>query len=375
MATQTTQVAFPPLDSQATTSLIEANVAEGDRTGDIQTDFKKALISLLGLSGSGYSLDDLWKRYQLSSTVTGDTDVQGPPSRTPPGHGGQHPRHFLPPGRLKNADNANGFPGASGGGAEPAVQEIPDIDAVTFTLEQTSAALGTGMWAGWPAPDGTAVYFMLNPFNTIHKRNLSTPWDLSTMSVSDDGVSAEATDNVGFYDRAFLFSTTQQKLWCSNYGNQRLYQYNYSTADPLDMPASYSVQAIPGGASNMDWSFTDNGSKVMLYDNVGLIRKHSLSTPYDFATIGALEQTSTSIVSNGRVFIWHNDGTRCWVMVAGTINQYKFTTPWDLSTRQTGTTSALPATMTSGVPNAVISNGFLWTVDENSDAIRKFSWA
>lgn len=119
MATQTTQIAYPVLDSQATATLINDNVAAGDRTGDLSTDLKKALISLLGLSGSNYSLDDLWKRYQLSSNVTSDVDVEGPPARTPPGHGGQHPAHFLPPGRLNNPGNANGFPAGGGGGTDP----------------------------------------------------------------------------------------------------------------------------------------------------------------------------------------------------------------------------------------------------------------
>ncbi len=113
MPTNTTEVAFPPLDSQATQSFIDDNVASAAQSGDIATDFKKALISILGLAGVGYSLDDLWKRYQLSATVTGDPDVQGPPSRTPPGHGGQHPRGFLPPDRTRNTGNTNGFPSSA----------------------------------------------------------------------------------------------------------------------------------------------------------------------------------------------------------------------------------------------------------------------
>lgn len=109
--TQTTQISWMALDSTATYAFIEAHVDASLQTGDISTDFKKALIAALGLSGGNYSLDDLWKRYILSTLVTTDTDVEGGPSRTPPEHTGQHPGHFLPPSRLKNADES-GFPGA-----------------------------------------------------------------------------------------------------------------------------------------------------------------------------------------------------------------------------------------------------------------------
>lgn len=109
MATQTTEVAWPPLDSQASQSLVDEFVPAADQTGDLQTDFKKALIAKLGLIGQGYSLDDLWHRY-LIEVVPSDAESVGPAKRSPPEHAGQHPKHYLPPGRLRNPGNAKGFP-------------------------------------------------------------------------------------------------------------------------------------------------------------------------------------------------------------------------------------------------------------------------
>lgn len=109
MATRTTEVSWFALDSQASQSFIDEFVAAADQSGDLQTDFKKALIAKLGLSGGHYSLDDLWKRYALE-VIPSDSEAVGPAKRSPPEHAGQHPKHYLPPGRLRNAGNAKGFP-------------------------------------------------------------------------------------------------------------------------------------------------------------------------------------------------------------------------------------------------------------------------
>lgn len=112
--TNVTEISWMALDSLATYAFIDKFVAADAQSGDIQTDFKKALIAALSLSGGNYSLDDLWKRYQLSTIVTSDGDVEGGPSRTPPKHTGQHAGHFLPPSRLRNPDNLTPYPGAAG---------------------------------------------------------------------------------------------------------------------------------------------------------------------------------------------------------------------------------------------------------------------
>ena len=182
MATQTTELAFPPLDSQGTEDLISANVAAGDRSGDINTDLKKALIALLGLSGSNYALDDLWKRYQLSTVVTEDPDTISagkPPSRTPPEHVGQHPKNFLPPGRIRNAGGTGGF---RGGSNVPLIDtnthfEILFDDASTAGAkdytDQSSYAYGIDLYGAGSGANASAP---LMPGATYHMEPSGTCW-------------------------------------------------------------------------------------------------------------------------------------------------------------------------------------------------------
>lgn len=175
MATQTTELAYPVLDSQGTYDLIEANVAAANRSGDLSTDLKKALIVLLDLPGTDYSLDDLWKRYQLSDVVASDPDTVSagkPPSRTPPEHAGQHPKNFLPPGRLRNAGGTGGFRGGSNipaGAPNPSWSNVVaqcnfeggTENAQVGTTERDQDAANSLEWVGYNTTDyvSTTSYF------------------------------------------------------------------------------------------------------------------------------------------------------------------------------------------------------------------------
>ena len=111
MPLTTTQIAFPPIQSQATEDFIAANVVEADRHGSMVDDFKKALANNLTLDANDYSIDDLWALYILGP-IAADT------ANTSPGNSaaargknvGQHPRHYYPPAFLRNPGNVNRFP-------------------------------------------------------------------------------------------------------------------------------------------------------------------------------------------------------------------------------------------------------------------------
>jgi len=134
MPLTTTQIAFPPIQSQATEDFIAANVVEADRHGSMVDDFKRALANNLTLDANDYSIDDLWAKYILGP-IAADT------ANTTPGNSasargknvGQHPRHYYPPGFLRNSGNSNKYPT----GGDP-------IEHYLFTNYTASDAVASG---------------------------------------------------------------------------------------------------------------------------------------------------------------------------------------------------------------------------------------
>jgi hypothetical protein len=307
------------IDSQATTSFIEAYVAEADRTGDIQTDVKKALIAALELTHGGYTLDDLWKRYQLSDIVTGDPDVEGPPSQVPPGFGGNHPRHFLPPDRIKNPDNTNGFPT---GGAYPDLQ-LPDAyDSASVTTELTD-------------------YVTNVPMSTTAAMG----------QFYNDGLNSLMCDHLTDQVKVITYSTAYDASTAS-----------YGATDSEEWDDAYNV------VLDAAW-FNDDGTKLFYVDNFrDDVVENTTGTPYDLSDTGMGTHTAVDFTSANLTAVWNgfmnSDGTKLYVIGSGAggelIEEYSLSTAWDItSASQVGVSPALTSRAECAVLNGA-GNKIVW---------------
>jgi len=179
MTTPVTEISYPSLDSQATYTFIDSQLSADVQTGDLNTDFREALYIQLGLShprgSSGYSIDDLWKRYVINSIAADSNTASGNPATAagagnPKGHKGNSMKHYYPPGLLKNPGNANKFPAATSpevvtdtvtigeyavDGTQDMVVTMPtgvspgDLLVYSYTISTTSTT-------GYPTEQGTS---------------------------------------------------------------------------------------------------------------------------------------------------------------------------------------------------------------------------
>jgi hypothetical protein len=327
------------IDSQATTSFIEAYVAEADRTGDIQTDVKKALIAALELTHGGYTLDDLWKRYQLSDIVTGDPDVEGPPSQVPPGFGGNHPRHFLPPDRIKNPDNTNGFPT---GGAYPDLQ-LPDAyDSASVTTELTdyvtNVPMSTTAAMGQFYNDGLNSLMCDHLTDQVKVITYSTAYDASTDNFRDDvventtGTPYDLSDTgMGTHTAVDFTSANLTAVWNgfmnsdgtklyvigSGAGGELIEEYSLSTA--WDITSASQVGVSPALTSRAECAVLNGaGNKIVWFDSGRVLRSISGSGTIDNWTVDAETLTLTAVIpstaggtlnvdADGSLIIWCDD--------------------------------------------------------------------
>lgn len=137
--TAVTDIAYPPLQSQATTTFINDNVPEADRTGAIPDDFKKALANILSLDVNAYSIDDLWN-FHIAANISGDSNAEPGNPAGRGARGGQHPRHFYSSRYLRNAGNSNAFPGS--GGASGSDDDWASV-SMLLALDGADAATST----------------------------------------------------------------------------------------------------------------------------------------------------------------------------------------------------------------------------------------
>jgi VCBS repeat-containing protein len=137
-------------------------------------------------------------------------------------------------------------------------------------------------------PDGTKMYTLGNAATvsgkTLFQYTLSTPFDVSTASVSSDDYITVGGSNHE-YNEAMRFNNDGTKLFVlyeADYGTDYIYQYTLST--PYDITstvtAGNSLQIGSGSDYFYSFLFNDDGSK-MFVSRLSSIYEYTLSTSFD----------------------------------------------------------------------------------------------
>lgn len=258
MATPVTEISYPPIESQATTTFIDSQVAAADQTGDLQTDFAQALYSVLGLTDgrNNYSLDDLWKRY-IINVIAGDGNAESgnPAARGGKGNNaagkGQHPGTYYPPGFLKNPGNANKFPLGAPEILDPSAYTLEDMwnvdgaNSPTALLTNLASYFTSGGINGfcW-SDDGTLLTIANGGDDRIKTLTVTTPWDPSTVPAADAVVGDVAMtnpSNVGFSDDGATW-------WCLD-GTDTLRVFKDQCTTPYAVAGTATSTEAKGGAA------------------------------------------------------------------------------------------------------------------------------
>jgi len=164
-----------------------------------------------------------------------------------------------------------------------------DITKLSFSGE---SSLPTGYSASgvFFKPDGTVAFFSdYNQYN-ISAHNLSTAWDISTMSTAANSqLSHESTDNRPF---GLYFKSDGTKLFVAGNQNRNVYEWTLSTAWDLTTASLTNTCNVDGivnatadtyGGDTNGVSFKSDGT-VMLVCTEYRLYEYSLSTAWDTST-------------------------------------------------------------------------------------------
>lgn len=204
------------------------------------------------------------------------------------------------------------------------------------------------------SPDGKYLYIAGTTWDTISMYTLSIPHDIQGSTLTR-GYGTTIFNNIQSgtesYIRGFTMKPDGTRIYACGYGNDRVYQWNLSTAFDLTTCSfddygslNYESNPVPQGIE-----FKPDGTKMYLVDSsYDKIYEVSLSEAWD-VTSGTLSNTAnfsiSSQESNPTGIRFRPDG-RSFYLIGQTgndLNEYRLTTAWDLSTASYFTNLSLSA--------------------------------
>jgi len=224
-------------------------------------------------------------------------------------------------------------------------------------------------------PDGTKLYLVGTSGDDVNEYSLSTAWDLSTASYAQNfSVQTEETAPCGIF-----FKTDGTKMYITGTSGDDVNEYNLSTAWDISS-ASYSQNFSI--STQIDNSraifFKSDGTKMFIADQTGQdINEYSLSTAWDVSTASFTQLFSTASQSTSPQAVYFSpDGTEMFVGdAASDIYKYSLSTGWDLSTASYDSITFDASSQTIVLLGLSFkSDGSkMYTFDNNTDAVYQYS--
>ena len=180
-------------------------------------------------------------------------------------------------------------------------------------------------------PDGTKMYVVGTTGDDINEYDLSTAYDVSTATFNQNfSVSAQETN-----PRGVEFKTDGTKMYVVGTSGDDVNEYNLSTAWDVST-ASYSQNFSVSGQEANPYSvrFKPDGTKMYVTGTSGDdINEYSLSTAWDVSTASYVQNFATGDSTNTGV-AFSSDGTKMYTcgQTFDYIKEWNLSTAWDVST-------------------------------------------
>ena len=214
-----------------------------------------------------------------------------------------------------------------------------DINTASYLQQSSSIVSQTTSPTGlFFKSDGTKMYIMDRDGDDVFEYDLSTAWDVTTVTYNSNSFSTSEFTAAGANPNGLFFKSDGTKMYiCGSitYSNSSVLEYDLSTAWDVTT-ASYS-QTLNTSTQVVNVKavyFKPDGTKMYsVSQNDNLVAEYNLSTAWDISTATYSQSESTMPGNNQPYgFFMSYDGTKAYVNTQSVMHQYTLSTAWDIST-------------------------------------------
>jgi len=171
--------------------------------------------------------------------------------------------------------------------------------------------------------DGTKMYVIGTTGDDVNEYNLSTAWDVSTATYSQNySFAAQETNPRGIY-----FKDDGTKMYISGVGSNAVNEYNLSTAwDVTTASYSQNFSVSTQETNNRGLFFKPDGSKMYISGTTGdAVYEYDLSTSWDVSSASYVQNFSVADQeTNPQAVFFKSDGTQMFVTGQATEAVYTY---------------------------------------------------
>jgi len=208
-----------------------------------------------------------------------------------------------------------------------------DVSTASYSQNFSVSAQATSPTGLFFKPDGLKMYVAGNAGDDVNEYDLSTAWDVSTASYSQNfSVSAQAANPTGLF-----FKPDGLKMYVVGITGDDVNEYDLSTAwDISTATFSQNFSVAAQDSSPYDLFFKPDGLKMYVVGSSGdEVNEYDLGTAWDVSTASYSQNFSVAAQDTGPTGLFFKPyGLKMYV--AGSsgadVNEYDLGTAWDVST-------------------------------------------
>lgn len=238
-----------------------------------------------------------------------------------------------------------------------------------FSVSSQIASCAGGCWGD----SGTKFYANNYTAETLFQYTASTAYDITSLSYAS--ISKTVTD--GASTRCMQFKPDGTALFIPFQSSGDIRRYNLSTAWNISSMSATAANSVAGqGGNDCGIFLSSDGTKLFSVNFAADLRKWTLSTPWDLSTASVSQSVTLSATdSSGRDILFSPDGTEMLYFgsAADRVYQFSLSTAWDLTTLNYESTFD-PVSV--AVPIFMVDNGSgskLYLGDNSGGNIRQYN--
>ncbi len=225
--------------------------------------------------------------------------------------------------------------------------------------------------------DGTRLFFTGYAVDTVWSCTLATPYDLATATVD---VKKSYVGTQDATPQSIFFGDSGTKMYIMGATNDRVYQYNLTTAWDVTT-ASYSNNSLlvtSQEATPFGLFFGDSGTKLYVVGTTtDTVYQYTLTTAWDISTASyaSISFSVTTQEATPRALFFKPDGTKMYVLgqTGDDVNEYDLSTAWNVSTASFVRASAAVGEATPTGLWFKDDGTKMYVTGQTNDTVREFS--